>query len=304
VNTIPKNLKRLNHYQQRHGLIGFIVAVSKKYGEDQGGRQTSLLAYYAFWSLFPLLIVFTTITQLLIANHTALHHEVTVSVNNYFPILGQRLQQNVHLGGKSGLALVVSAVLTIYGARGVAEAFRYTVNHFWRVSPRRLLGFPKNLLNDLILIVSGGLGLIGTSVIAGFVTGGSHLLVFRLLYGLITFSLLFIIFIYLTKISLVDTISIKDLFSGAAVCAIGFTLFQLAGGFVVTHELKNLDSLYGSFAIALGLLFWLSLQAQVIVYALEINTVYIKRLWPRSLETAQPTEADKRALESLAKIYT
>ena len=37
------------------------MAVVRKFGDDQGGNLAALVAYYAFFSLFPLLLVFVTI---------------------------------------------------------------------------------------------------------------------------------------------------------------------------------------------------------------------------------------------------
>lgn len=300
MNIIQKTVNWTNRFQQTHKPAGFLFAVSKKYGEDHGGHQTALLAYYAFWSLFPLLIVFTTVTQLVLKGDPALRDQVSKSVSSYFPILGNHLQQSVQASGKTGLALAVSLILTLYGARGVADAFRYTVNHVWRVPMAERSGFPQNILQSFALIVLGGLGLVGASVVAGFATGGSHALWLRVVSMIITAVLLFGIFLYLIKISLSRGITVRKMALAAAVSAIGLVILQVAGGFVVTHELKNLNTLYGSFAVTLGLLFWLSLQAQVIVYAFEINTVRAQRLWPRSLEADKPTQADKRSYGLLA----
>ena len=56
-----EQLKRLvqavDDVQQRHRWLAFPVAVVKKYGEDQAGQRAALLAYYGFFSLFPLLDV-------------------------------------------------------------------------------------------------------------------------------------------------------------------------------------------------------------------------------------------------------
>jgi uncharacterized BrkB/YihY/UPF0761 family membrane protein len=147
--------------------------------------------------------------------------------------------------------------------------------------------------------VWGGTGLLATSIIAGFAADGSHLLTFRLLSAIVTIVLLFGVFVYLTKASLPKTFSFKDLFIGAAVSSIGLTLLQLIGGFVINHELRNLNDLYGSFALALGVLFWLALEAQVIIYAIEINVVYVQRLWPRSLLNSKPTKADQIVKETM-----
>ena len=42
-------------------MLGFIYGVVKKFGDDQAGYLAALIAYYAFFSLFPLLLVFVTI---------------------------------------------------------------------------------------------------------------------------------------------------------------------------------------------------------------------------------------------------
>lgn len=73
------------------------------------------------------------------------------------------------------------------------------------------------------------------------------------------------------------------------------------GGILVRHQLKSLGSLYGTFAIVLGLLFWLYLLAQVLVYAIEIDTVRTLRLWPRSITPELKTDGDRRAYALYAK---
>jgi uncharacterized BrkB/YihY/UPF0761 family membrane protein len=58
-----------------------------------------------------------------------------------------------------------------------------------------------------------------------------------------------------------------------------------------------MSATYGLFAIVLGLLAWIFLQARLVVYAAEVNVVRVERLWPRSL-AAPTTEADARAQEA------
>jgi membrane protein len=51
-------LQAADRFQQRHGVLGFPVAVIKKFGDDEAGKHAALLAYYyGFLSLFPLLLV-------------------------------------------------------------------------------------------------------------------------------------------------------------------------------------------------------------------------------------------------------
>jgi len=43
----------LDRFQQRHGWLGFPLAVRQKYSEDQSGYLAATIAYYAFFSFFP-----------------------------------------------------------------------------------------------------------------------------------------------------------------------------------------------------------------------------------------------------------
>ena len=43
-------------------IVGFPYAVCKRYAEDHGGWLGSLISYYGFFSLYPLLVVFVTVT--------------------------------------------------------------------------------------------------------------------------------------------------------------------------------------------------------------------------------------------------
>ena len=56
-------LRAVDEYQKRHAWLGFPVAVLKKFGDDQAGKLAALIAYYSFFSLFPLLLVLVTVPK-------------------------------------------------------------------------------------------------------------------------------------------------------------------------------------------------------------------------------------------------
>ena len=60
LNPSEAVLRRVDRYQQRHALVGLPFAVVKKFGDDQGGNLAALLAWNAFFALFPLLLVLVT----------------------------------------------------------------------------------------------------------------------------------------------------------------------------------------------------------------------------------------------------
>ena len=72
----------LDRLQRGHIALAFPVAVLKKFGDDRASRLAALIAYYAFFSLFPLLLAFVSILGFVLDNdpqlrgprfHTAMH---------------------------------------------------------------------------------------------------------------------------------------------------------------------------------------------------------------------------------------
>jgi membrane protein len=293
MNVLKKTVRTLDVFQQRHHFTAFSYAVIKKYGEDGAGTQAALLTYYGFLSLFPLLLVLTTVTNNIIGNNPHLQDTVIEGITNYFPLLGNQLSSHVHGLNRSGLALIVGILFTIYGARGVAEAFRNGVQYIWQVPESKRDKFPKSTIKSLCLLLIGGLGLITASVLAGLASAAGHDPVFRVLPILLNMFILFWLFNFLLNFSLPSHLPIKQTKVGAAAAAIGLVVLQSLGGFILARELKNLDALYSYFAIALGLMFWIYLQAQILYYAMEIAYVSSHKLWPRSLGPS-PTPVDKQ----------
>lgn len=283
MNKIERAVRRLDEFQQRHRATAFGVAVVKKYSEDQGGYQAALLTYYGFLALFPLLLVLTTLAQLLLSGDSHARSRLISGATSYFPVLGDQLQRDVHGLGRSGIALVLGLLVLLYGARGVADVFRSCANRLWKVPPRRRSGFLPATARSFGIIAIGGLGFLGAAVIAGYATAFGHFLGIRLIFLAISAFVLFVSFLLVMKLAINRPVGLHQIWAGAATATLGLLLLQWLGGYLVTHELRNLNNLYGTFALVLGLLFWLYLQTQLVVYAIEIDTVRAFKRWPRKL---------------------
>lgn len=295
MNIFEKSLHRLDAYQRHHRKAAIFYGVIKKYGEDEAGHKAALMAYYGFLSIFPLLLVLTTLVRITFREDSPVHRQIVQGAITYFPSLGSDLTKNIHSLGGNGIALVLGLLVVLYGARGVADIFRGTVNHIWEIPYVRRPNFPWSLLNSMRLILVGGAGLILTPIISGYTASAGRGPLFWLASLAVTLLMLFGVFMYLLFVSLSHKRSWRELWPSALMAAAGLQILQIVGGLLVTRELKHLDDLYGTFAVVLGLLFWLYLQAQVIVYALEAGTVKRFRLYPRSVILGRPTAADKEA---------
>jgi YihY family inner membrane protein len=283
MKALRATIRKIDTWQQRHRWSALAYAVIKKYGEDESGRQAALLTYYGFLSLFPLLLVLTTLTSVIAQNHPHLQRDVIQSVTNYFPVLGGQLSTHITTLHKNGVALLVGVIFTLYGARGVADAFRRGVQHIWQVPKNQQPGFPKTVVNSLVIIIVGGLGFIAASISTGFAAAAGHGPAFRLLSIGVNLFILFWLFTFLLNFCLPKRVPIRDTRAGALAAAIGLVILQALGSYLLKNELKRLDALYSYFALALGLLFWIYLQAQMMYYSVTLAAVRAQKLWPRSI---------------------
>ncbi|HSX06441.1 MAG TPA: YhjD/YihY/BrkB family envelope integrity protein [Candidatus Saccharimonadia bacterium] len=300
-NLLERLLARLDKLQQKHHMLSFPYAVIKKYGDDDAGHQVALITYYGFLSLFPLLLVATSVIDLVAQHNSDLRARLVADINSYFPIVGEQLQSNVH-SSKTGAALLVGLLIALYGTRGIADAVRGALDHAWAIPKVKRSGFPKSLLKSISLLVGSGLGLLITTSLASYTlaaVGSSPVL--RIIPILINVTLLYVIFMYTFLIGTSRRHPRRDIRLGAITASFGLLLLQTMGGYLITHQLHNLRGLYGQFALVLAILFWIYLQAQVLMYAIEINVVHTYTLWPRSLTQKPITEADRKAFRLYAE---
>ncbi len=286
--------------QQRNPVLAVAVATWKKFSDNQAGNLAALIAYYAFASLFPLLLVAYSILDIISRNNAKLGNRLTEALRHY-PVIG------THLGGspthglsKTGFALVIGILLALYAGRGVAVSIQNAMNTVWGVPKFRRPGFPKNLLRSLGLIAVLGPGEIVTialSIAAGHngLLGGAlatlAAIVVSLLLNIVLFWLAF-------RIATSKQVSGREMRLSAVLAAISWQILQSIGGTIVQHAT---NSAYGVFAVVLGLLAWFYLQAQITLYVVELDVVRARRLWPRSLVPPPLTEADMRAYRTYAE---
>jgi YihY family inner membrane protein len=290
MKILKSTVHKIDAWQQRHSWAALTYAVLKKYGEDESGRQAALLTYYGFLSLFPLLLVLTTMTSVLAASHPHLQHDIIKGVTSYFPVLGGQLSAHISSLHKNGLALLIGIIFTLYGARGVADAFRRGVQHTWKVPKDQRPGFPKTIINSLIIIIVGGLGFMAASISTGFAAAAGQGPAFRVLSVAVNLFILFWLFNFLLNFCLPRHVPLKDTKAGALAAAVGLVILQALGSYLLKNELRRLDALYSYFALALGLLFWIYLQAQMTYYAVTLAAVRAQHLWPRSLTGETPDQ--------------
>ncbi len=74
------------------GCSRFPFAVRQKFAEDQGGYLAASVTYYAFFSIFPLLLVLVTLLGYALEGDPDLQRRVLDSALADFPVIGPQLR--------------------------------------------------------------------------------------------------------------------------------------------------------------------------------------------------------------------
>jgi membrane protein len=298
-------LERLDRLQQRRSWAAFPFAVLKKFGEDQGGNLAALIAYYAIFSIFPLMLALTTVMSFVLHGHPELQHSITHSALRNLPLVDVPAKTNA---GGSVVALVIGLALSLWSGLGVAKAAQTAFNTVYLVSHTDRPNFLKSTLRALGLVAVGGSGLIVTTIIASAVTsvtsiGGIGVGIGLQIAGtalavLLNTALFVVLFRWLT----VRSVGWRDALPGALLSAVVLQILQLAATALIAQKLSGASKTYGKdVAGVIVLLSWFYLQAQLVLLAVEVNVVRQYKLWPRAMTDAPATEADFRTYEAYAE---
>jgi membrane protein len=276
-------LRAFDDFQRRSRRLGFLVAVFKRFDDDQASQMGALIAYYGFFSLFPLLLVFVTVLGFVLEGSPSTQESLLHSTLSQFPIIGTQLQSNVHSLKGSVPALVIGLAGATLAGLGITGATQSAFNKVWEIPRSHQLGFLAWRVRGVGLLVVFGLLSIVSTVTAGYVTaqttGAIGVLGGVVLALAANLLLFFAVFRLLTS----EEVQTRDLIPGVIVAAVLWQILQHVGGLYVDHVVRHAKETSGLFAFVLGLLTWLYLGGQVTLIAAEVNVVRARRLWPRKL---------------------
>jgi membrane protein len=277
--------QRLDRFQRAHPRAGLPIAVVYKFADDQGNYLAALITYYGFLSIFPLLLLSSTILNFVLEGDPGLQRRVLDSAVGQLPVVGTQLSDPHGMSG-SGLGLAIGILGTLYGGLGVAQAAQNAMNTIWRV-PRNSRPNPlASRLRSLGLLCVVGVAVLGTTALAalGSIFDGFGLTT-KIVIGVGTFALNAAVFTVAFRIATARPISLRQTVPGAVAAALIWQVLQYVGAVYVGHVVNHATETNGVFALVLGLIAWLYLESVIVVLAVEYNTVRSLGLYPRALMT-------------------
>ena len=294
-------------YQREHRWAGVPFAVIRKFSEDQASNLAALIAYYAFFSIFPLLLAGTTILGYVLQGNPGLQKSISGSWISQFPIVGDSISKGGSSLNGNALALVVGLGLALWSGFAVARMAQTAFNSIYDVPMNDRPNFVQKTIRSAGLIATIGGGLVISTFVAGIATGSSSFSIIDLgIAGKIAAAVLTIVIDVAIFILAFNWLTVRDLewrrsLPGATFAGVGWFVLQQATTYIINHKIQGSQGTYGQFAAVIALLTWFYLASQVVILGAELNVVLNNKLWPRAVLDRPQTEADYRALERYAE---
>jgi membrane protein len=290
-------LQRIDAAQKRNMPLALAVATFKKFSEDKSANLASMIAFWAFFSIFPLFLVLVTcLAWFLPASEkdTVLGH-----VAQMFPLLDPRTVSG--LGGE-WWTVVLGLVTAIWSGTGVVRTAQFAFNAVWEIRYDEAPGLVKQFVRSISVLATIGVGIVLTTLVSGLIASsasGVNLSTGGRVAGYVLAAALDVgIFLAAFRILTDRHATTRDVLPGAILSGVAFFVLQELSALIISHYLKNAQATYGHFATVITILWWFYLQSIITMLGAQLNVVLKEHYYPRSLVDAPQTEADHRLLQA------
>ena len=279
--------------------------------DDNVGQQGAALSFFTAISLSPLLMLVIVLSSFGFGQEAASGHLVS-QIRGLIGIEGAKFVQslitNAYKSDSNLPAAIFSVVMLLVGVSAVFISLRDSLNTIWRIQQKpmgiiraflrgRFLSFAMILGIGFLLLVS----LILSAVLAAMSDYLSKLL--PILVGLITildFIISFVgitaIFAFMFKFLPAATLKWKDVWVGAAVTSLLFSIGKLLIGLYLGNG--AIGSTFGAASSLVIIMLWTFYSSQIVLFGAEFTRLYAMRFGSNILPDANAVRIVMQRVET------
>jgi membrane protein len=275
-------------------LLSILKETYGDWSEDKASRLAAALAYYTAFSIAPLLLISIAVAGLVFGREAA-QGQVFAQLDGLLGSDGaSAIQTGIANSDKAGagtLSAIIGIATLIWSASSLFGQLQEALNTIWEVQPdpkagivatvkRRFLSMTMVLGIAFVLLVSlvlsAGLSAIG-SLLGNALPGGTIL--WQVVNFVVSFGIITALFAAIYKVLPDVTVAWSDVWIGAAVTALLFTVGKLLIGLYLGHA--SIGSTFGAAGSLLVFLVWVYYSAQILFFGAEFTQVYARRYGSR-----------------------
>jgi membrane protein len=276
---------------QRLGLIKALAALLRRAGEawiaDNAPRLGAALAFYTLFSLAPVLIVTVSLAGVVFGDKAAqgeIVRQFQGLIGTQGAIAIETIIQSTNRPALGVFATTFGVLAIFIGASGAFNELQDALDMIWKVDNRTKSFWTvtiKQRLLSLGLVLATGFLLLTSLVVTAFLSATEKyisnllpksLVLLESINLVFSFCIITLLFALIFKFIPDTAIPFRDVWMGAAVTSILFTVGKVIIGFYLGHS--ALASAYGAAASLVIFLIWIYYSAQILLFGAELTHVY------------------------------
>ncbi|HOY66059.1 MAG TPA: YihY/virulence factor BrkB family protein [Candidatus Ozemobacteraceae bacterium] len=263
-------------------LLRLVVVINQRFAETEALEAAAAIAYYAIFSLFPLLLFLIAIYSSVLQSNE-LQAQVLAYCDQFFPgsrtIVSENIRQVIELRGTVGL---VGMAVLLWSATGVFAGIAQNINQAWKDAPARHFLHERFLALTMIaglicfvvvsLVVTAGLNLaiqisasMGHEVMAGMSRAGRWLVLLTPFFGIFTLFSLLYRFVPNTRVRW------REAVAGALCAASCWEVTKEIFTWFLGSDWNSYQLVYGSLAAVVALLLWVYICGIIILLGAHLS---------------------------------
>jgi membrane protein len=303
-------------------LSGFWSILSTTIGDWYGDRAQRLgaaLAYYTVFALAPTIVIVIAVAAIVLG-HEAARDEILRQIHELVGEQGAKAVESLIASardpGASSKAIGLGLITLVFGLWGVFGELQDALNTIWGVTPkagRGVLDVIRQRFWSFALVVGTGFLLLVSLAISTWISMLTKYFWYLLpLPGaalqaantVVSFGVITMLFALTFKLLPDVDIAWRDVWLGAAVTALLFTIGKLVIGLYLGKS--GVASAFGAAGSLVVILVWVYYSAQILYFGAEFTKVWTRRrgsgFTPQ--DNAEPVTAEARAEQGLGPTPT
>lgn len=283
----------------------------RRYSDDNAGRLAAAVAFYAVFSIAPLLIIATAVAGF-IFDEQDVHWQVASYLEQFVGPASRdfvvELIQNWQKRSSGVLATIIGLGTLSWGAYRLFTALQDLLNMIWQVRPRRgltarewlrlrLVPFGMVLVVGLLLLASM-VALALLSAMQRFFAGFLPVSVGLASLGDFVVSILLMTGLVAAVFKILPDVVLqwRQVWGGAALTAFMLVLGKSAIALYLGHT--SITSIFGASGSLVALLFWVYFSAQIFFVGAEFTQVSLAHRGVEIVPKPHAMRAPRRAVDA------
>ncbi len=274
------------------GTFGLLKDAGKDFMDDECPVRAAALSYYIVFSLPPLLILILLIASA-VFDPAEVQRALTEQMGSFMGPQGAQeigtIMTEAEKPGGRGLKAVLGIAAIVFGATGSFLQLQGALNRAWEVEPDPKQGGIKNMIFKRILslgmilgvaflllvslALSAALSAVG-GMIGRLIPGGSEV-VAHVFNFVLSFAVISLLFAAIYKVLPDAKIAWKDVWVGAVVTALLFTVGKFLLGLYLGRS--NPGEAFGAAGSLALLLVWIYYSSMIVLFGAEFTQAWAIR---------------------------